>query len=316
VQPIVSWFNENLIPAWKAASILFTGAFGILGLVKNFKEKRRDNYSDTAVDRITVWGWISLIGIIISTVCGMAVQLKESRDDAKKSLELSRKSEDTLREIKKILSPIDISNVHFIFRTQCVGVFEPICASEEAFPRSMAYESLDVWVQIYPNDVDLGDPQYSNITNGYGSSIHFAISSAHHSSENAVGPLTMMRPFGKIRDATVVGGGTPMVYKTDGKLRSIEDLQGAVAVVRNIYAQPSTGDGAAGDGAGITSLFEMRLEMKNGRVIEIMNASACPLYGGLKGFRAKINLSDPGPAFQSNEFSAAPSPAPQDPAKE
>jgi hypothetical protein len=308
---IISWLSQNFVPAWKAASILFTGAFGILGLVKNFKEKRRDEYNDVTVDKITVWGWISLVGIIVSTGCGMVVQLKESHDDARKSLELSRRSEDSLREIKKILSPIDISNVHLIFRAACVGVYEAMCASEQAFPTPMAYESLDIWVQIYPNDVDLGDPRYSNITNGFGSSIHFAITSQHHPSEGDVGPLAMTRPFGEIRDATVIAGGTPMVYKTDGKIRSIDDLQGAVAVVRNIYSQPS-----AGDGAGITSMYEMRLQMKNGRVIEIMNATPCPLYGGLKGFRATININDPGPTFRSSVSSAAPTPAPRDPAKE
>jgi|HubBroStandDraft_3_1064219.scaffolds.fasta_scaffold115565_1 hypothetical protein len=285
---ILAWLSDNFVPVWKATSILFTGAFGILGLVKNFKEKKRDTNGDITIERITKWGWISLIGIIVSTGCGMVVQLKESRDDVRKSLELSRKSEDTLREIKKILSPIEINNVHLIFRARCVGVYEAICASEEAFPTTMAYESLDVWVQIYPNDVNLGEARYSDITNGYGGSIHFAITSAHHPTESAVGNLAMMRPFGEIRDATVIAGGTPMVYKTDGKIRSIDDLQGAVAVVRNIYAQPS-----AGDGAGITSMYEMRLDMKNGRVIEIMNSTPCPLYGGLQGFRATINLNNP-----------------------
>jgi hypothetical protein len=33
--------------------------------------------------------------------------------------------------------------------------------------------------------------------------------------------------------------------------------------------------------------------MKNGRVIEIMNSTPCPLYGGLQGFRATINLNNP-----------------------
>jgi hypothetical protein len=285
--PITPWLNEHFVPVWKAASILFTGAFGILGLVKNFKEKKKDPDTDITVETITIWGWISLIGIIVSTGCGMAVQLKESHDDARKSLELSRKSEETLQEIKKILSPIDINNVHLIFRAPCAGIYEATCASE-ASRVTMAYGSLSLWVAIYPNDVDLGDSAYSDITNGYRSSIHFAITSQAHPSESAVGPLRFMPPFGKIRDATVIGDGTPMVYKTDGKIRSIDDLQGAVAVVRHLYTDVSTEDGA-----GITSLYEMRFEMKNGRVVEIMNSSACPLYGGLRGFRATINLGNP-----------------------
>jgi len=239
---ILTWLTENFVPVWKAASILFTGAFGILGLVKNFKEKKKDPNSDTTIEQITIWGWISLIGIIVSTGCGMAVQLKESRDDAKKSLELSRKSDDTLREIKKILSPLDITNVHLVFRAACVGIYEAICASEQAFPKTMAYEGLDYWVYIYPNNVELGDladRRYSYDTRSFESSIHFAITSQHNPAESAIGPLVMIKPFGKIKDATVGAGGAPMAYTTDGKLAALGNEFKSWLIDDRLYAGAS-----------------------------------------------------------------------------
>jgi hypothetical protein len=117
----LEWLGNNFVPVFKAISIFFAGAFGILGLIKNFKEKRLDTETDTTVERITKWGWISLIGIIVSTGCGIVVQLKENRDDASKALELSKKSEETLREIKKILSPLEITNVRVDLDADCLA---------------------------------------------------------------------------------------------------------------------------------------------------------------------------------------------------
>ncbi len=47
----------DFVSAWKASSIVLTGAFGILGLLTEFKEKQ--------TGKITRWGYISLGGIVI-----------------------------------------------------------------------------------------------------------------------------------------------------------------------------------------------------------------------------------------------------------
>jgi hypothetical protein len=89
----------DFVMAWKAISIALTGAFGILGLVTEFKNKH--------THKITKWGRVSLVGIIISTVLGVAAQLKESSDDAAKALRLAQSSERTLKEISRTLSPLE-----------------------------------------------------------------------------------------------------------------------------------------------------------------------------------------------------------------
>jgi hypothetical protein len=120
---VTSWLSENFVPAWKAVSILLTGGFGVLGLVKNFKEKQLDPETDTKVEKITRWGWVSLIGILMSTSLGILAQLKESHDDSAKALDIATKSDQTLQQIQKLLSPtIDMANpvITTWFTVSCV----------------------------------------------------------------------------------------------------------------------------------------------------------------------------------------------------
>jgi hypothetical protein len=89
----------KLIDIWKAVSIVLTGAFGILGLLTDFKDQN--------TKKITKWGRISLAGIVITTLLGAAAQLKESHDDGKEALELAENSKAQLEEIERVLTPID-----------------------------------------------------------------------------------------------------------------------------------------------------------------------------------------------------------------
>jgi hypothetical protein len=68
----------DFVSVWKASSIVLTGAFGVLGLLTEFKDKESR--------KITHWGYVSLAGILVSTILGAAAQIKESADDAEKSL--------------------------------------------------------------------------------------------------------------------------------------------------------------------------------------------------------------------------------------
>ena len=103
--------NMDFVSAWKASSIVLTGAFGILGLLKEFKDK--------GTNRVTPWGYISLIGIVVSTILGVAAQIKESHDTAQKTLEVAQKSDRTLQDIERLLSPLDKPVVDLIFDVPC-----------------------------------------------------------------------------------------------------------------------------------------------------------------------------------------------------
>jgi hypothetical protein len=105
----------DFVTAWKAISIAFTGAFGILGLLTKFKDKR--------THKITRWGWVSLAGIIVSSVCGVAAQWKEPADAARQELALRT-------DMQKTLSPLVEPEVHTKFRFDCTkpkGRDIPIC---------------------------------------------------------------------------------------------------------------------------------------------------------------------------------------------
>lgn len=101
----------DFVAAWKASSIILTGAFGILGLLTEFKDKEKK--------AITKWGYIALAGIVISTAFGTAAQLKESRDNAKAALAVALRSERTLTNIQRSLQPLTGPRVRMKFSIPC-----------------------------------------------------------------------------------------------------------------------------------------------------------------------------------------------------
>jgi hypothetical protein len=103
----------DFVSAWKASSIVLTGAFGILGLVKDYKDK--------TTNRITLWGQVSLAGILLSTILGVAAQLKESSDNASKALALARKTDRTLQEVERLLTPLDEPRIHLRLSASLCG---------------------------------------------------------------------------------------------------------------------------------------------------------------------------------------------------
>jgi hypothetical protein len=99
----------DFVTVWKASSIVLTGTFGILGLVKEFKNKK--------TGKITIWGRVSLAGILLSTGLGVVAQLKESSASSAASLKLAQKSDRTLDEIERLLTPLSEPSVevHYVF---------------------------------------------------------------------------------------------------------------------------------------------------------------------------------------------------------
>jgi hypothetical protein len=97
---------------------VLTGAFGILGLLKEFKNKE--------TGQVTKWGRISLAGILLSSGLGVVAQLKESSDQqkardatAQQALSLAKKTDNTVREIERVLSPLDELHFYLRFRLPC-----------------------------------------------------------------------------------------------------------------------------------------------------------------------------------------------------
>jgi hypothetical protein len=117
----------DFVTAWKASSIVLTGAFGILGLVKEYKDK------DTK--KITTWGRISLAGILVSSTLGVMAQLKESSNQerdkdktAKQTLALVQKTDSTVRDIQRLLSPLDEPQVSMSFDIDCLSdLYKSFC---------------------------------------------------------------------------------------------------------------------------------------------------------------------------------------------
>jgi hypothetical protein len=102
----------DFVTAWKAISIALTGAFGILGLLTEFKDKE--------TKKITKWGWISLVGIVVSSAFGVAAQFKESSNDAAKSLTLAHSMDRTLNEIHRELSSLATADgITIAFEVPC-----------------------------------------------------------------------------------------------------------------------------------------------------------------------------------------------------
>jgi hypothetical protein len=101
----------DFVTAWKASSIVLTGAFGIIGLLTEFRDKR--------TRKIAPWGYLSLSGILVSTVLGATAQLKESTDDAKKALAVAKQSDETLMSIRRALFPLDDPEISADFLVDC-----------------------------------------------------------------------------------------------------------------------------------------------------------------------------------------------------
>jgi hypothetical protein len=95
--------GQQWVALWKVISILMTGAFGIVGLLTDFKRKETNEQTGQRDNKITKWGWLSLCGILISTICGVYFQHKSDRLDAERAIRANQESEELLRTTKAAL---------------------------------------------------------------------------------------------------------------------------------------------------------------------------------------------------------------------
>lgn len=128
----------GFVAYWKAFSIILTGAFGILGLLQDFKDKQ--------TGKVTRWGYISLFGIVLSTILGFAAQMKESRDAATQSLRLAEHTNETLNQLQRILTPIESFRVVTRFSLDCKNEeILKICSVVQSYKPEVDGDSWDAW---------------------------------------------------------------------------------------------------------------------------------------------------------------------------
>jgi len=137
----------NLIAVWKACSIVLTGAFGILGLVTDFKSER--------TNKITRWGYASLAGIVISTILGTAAQLKESTDNAAKALAVANQSARTLSDIERSLSQLNGLRMGLDLTGDCKNEqFSRVCKAIRSFKGESVSSSDRNWRNVFDAQSD------------------------------------------------------------------------------------------------------------------------------------------------------------------
>jgi hypothetical protein len=143
----------DFVAFWKAFSVLLTGLFGILALVTNYRD--RDS------NKVTTWGWVALVGILLSTTGGVVAQFEETRSDARKALAIAEKSDKTLRNISRLLTPLNVTYARVGLSAKCADspyskvceriARKPVHASETVHGKFTFY--LDIYATAPPGPV-------------------------------------------------------------------------------------------------------------------------------------------------------------------
>ncbi|WP_029583843.1 hypothetical protein [Bradyrhizobium sp. URHD0069] len=108
----------DFVALWKAASIVVTGIFGVLALLTEYRDKQ--------TNKVTKWGYISLVGILVSAGFGVAAQLIENSQQetaretvAKQTLTLLENTGRAVGDIQRILSSIDDPAISIQIKIPC-----------------------------------------------------------------------------------------------------------------------------------------------------------------------------------------------------
>ena len=257
----------DFVTAWKAISIALTGAFGILGLATDFKNKH--------TKKITRWGWVSLIGIVVSSVCGVAAQLKESLDDATKAkdnsaqaLALAKKMDTALTEIERGLSALEEPRIGLVLDIDCdSSKYATFCTSIlnasrinaaggsifdywSDFPGGQVSWIFTVGMFIKPEDAQAfidAKPVACDwctrfVTSNHGRDNTFRSSAA---AEN-----NLVRMWIVDNKADIVSG--------SGNLKSVQDLPGVTVVINQLF----------NDDLDVLNINSFLLRVKNGQWIQ------------------------------------------------
>ncbi len=274
----------DFVAVWKASSILVTGAFGVLGLLKDFKDKK--------TNKVTRWGYVSLVGILLSTSLGFVAQLKESNDDAKKTLELAKTTNTTLRGIKRTLSPIGVPDLKVSFDIDCNrNRFKQMCTAlrnanevaKDLKPLRVYWPhtaSLIAQVEIYANQTDAQDALKRELP-GIMADMGFEVKNAIWRTKKNIGKAGAQ--FAIPHDSGVqirIEDKNPFVEGTSGRIVSLEDLPGSSIIVSGRNNQLD----------GLT-LAEVTVRLKDGQNITAFGPFQKIVYDTTTKFIGTFNKS-------------------------
>jgi len=241
----------DLVSTWKASSIVLTGAFGILGLLTEFKRKVHDGQGGEQ-NKVTGWGYVSLIGIVLSTCLGFEAQIKESADDSAKALKYAQTNQTTLEHLKRILSPLEEPNLEISFGVPCsTEAYKHVCTAASSLSNSNDHvRSLQLW-HLFPGTslqtelmvTFFTDPE---VADGYFACPPFTPNCSRAYPEPDLTFYLHLASSGSNRDATLEQGVLEPVVVTcrqkvlhsafgfnNGNIASIRDLDGATAIIQS-----------------------------------------------------------------------------------
>lgn len=215
------------VSLWKAVSIVLTGAFGVLGLLKDYK--------DRATGKITIAGRISLVGILLSSTFGVLVQLKERSDQeraraetARQTLALAQNTARTVKDLQRMLSPLEEPRLSFFFTLACNGDFKDVCEHRLRAPLSGDYWNW--WPQnarylfgeanVFANPEDAARFERGQLDRG---DLLMKVNTT-------VGPSLLLAPDGT-RGTKLVWSAENGGFSSNGKLASMLDLPRSTIIV-------------------------------------------------------------------------------------
>jgi hypothetical protein len=264
----------DFVTAWKATSVVLTGAFGILGLLKDFKNKE--------TGQVTKWGRVSLAGILLSSGLGVVAQLKESSDQersrqatANQTLALAQKTDLAVRDLQRLLSPFDEPRFNLFFYTSCENPkFKTFCSGPDfqfdvtkwpkPVPRFVLL-SLDFFVDAREaQEFVSGTRDHSDLR------FSIAADARNHTlsvSHNLRGQLDHMtdQVLVRVNDLELRDKEQrAKPYMRSNKLRSALDLAGATLIVSPVPLWPSD-----------LGLEELYISLKNGQEINVVDPKRC-----------------------------------------
>jgi hypothetical protein len=223
----------DFLTGFKASSIVLTGAFGVLGLIKDFKDKK---------GTITKWGRISLAGILLSTGLGVIVQLRESSEAAQKEQQTTAQTLEIVRDIQRGLSPLDEPKFDLSFSVACElpqfalfcrtltsGGNQALYAGERSWPywpmQTRPSLFLEINFFVDPNDAEL----YGEGKKGRGNLWFEVEPTADDNSSLFAYPTSGGGVTLAVQDTK------PTELQNDGRLKSILDIPGVTVVLRANY---------------------------------------------------------------------------------
>jgi hypothetical protein len=108
----------DFVDIWKAASIVLAGAFGILGLLTEYKDQNK---------HITKWGRISLVGILFSTSMGLVAGVKEAFDKQSAKEASAKQTLRIVEQTQRLLQPFEVPSIIADFEVPCRDEFREFC---------------------------------------------------------------------------------------------------------------------------------------------------------------------------------------------